>query len=109
MANHIHKLEDELSEAQEELRGLREGLQDLRRYLTTPKFHEDPTVQVRDVLNRLQDAHNLGAEYGWEKEMRNRDAREDQAITAAKAKQEKKINRVENWYNAYLERNRTQI
>ncbi len=29
-------------------------IQDFKKYLTSTKFHADPTIQVRDVLNRLQ-------------------------------------------------------
>lgn len=31
------------------------GQRGLEQYLTSTKFHEDTTVQVRDVLNRLVD------------------------------------------------------
>lgn len=33
-----------------------EGLLRLRSYLMSSKFHEDPTVQARDVLLRLEEA-----------------------------------------------------
>jgi len=36
--------------------GLREGLDDLRSYLLSDKFHRDTTVQVQDVLNRIDHA-----------------------------------------------------
>ena len=32
-----------------------EGIHDLKIYLLSNKFHEDPTVQVKDVLNRLSE------------------------------------------------------
>lgn len=31
-----------------------EALDDLKTYLLSEKFHNDPTVQVRDVLRRLE-------------------------------------------------------
>ena len=31
-----------------------EALDDLKTYLLSEKFHQDPTVQVRDVLRRLE-------------------------------------------------------
>ena len=31
-----------------------DALDDLRSYLLSEKFHNDPTVQVRDVLRRLE-------------------------------------------------------
>lgn len=31
-----------------------ESLDDLKTYLLSEKFHQDPTVQVRDVLRRLE-------------------------------------------------------
>ena len=31
-----------------------ESLDDLKTYLLSEKFHSDPTVQVRDVLRRLE-------------------------------------------------------
>lgn len=32
-----------------------EALDDLKTYLLSEKFHSDPTVQVRDVLRRLEE------------------------------------------------------
>lgn len=34
------------------------GIQELQGYLTSSKFHDDTTVQVTDVLNRLQAIKN---------------------------------------------------
>jgi hypothetical protein len=36
-----------------EVEQLQERIQAVRRYLLSAKFHTDPTVQVRDVLHRL--------------------------------------------------------
>lgn len=40
------------------------ALDELTLYLLSPKFHSDPTVQVQDVLNRLQGVRDaiLGAD-----------------------------------------------
>lgn len=32
-----------------------EGLHDLKIYLLSTKFHDDPTVQTKDVLNRISE------------------------------------------------------
>ena len=37
--------------------GLREGLDNLRSYLASNKFHDDTTVQVGDVFLRLDEAY----------------------------------------------------
>lgn len=50
--NHIKRLEQDRAE----LVALRAELRELRGYLASAKFAEDPTVQVRDVLNRLYEA-----------------------------------------------------
>jgi len=43
--------------------GLSMGLNELRIYLTSEKFHTDTTVQVNDVLLRLNGANNLADQY----------------------------------------------
>jgi hypothetical protein len=43
--------------------GLNKGLDDLRNYLESEKFHNDTTVQVTDVLLRLDAARNLADHY----------------------------------------------
>jgi len=40
------------------LDGYREGLEDLQRYLHGSKFNVDTTVQVSDILMRLQEIDN---------------------------------------------------
>lgn len=57
--NYITQLENELKEVRAELCGLKCGLSDLSVYLMSSKFHEDPTVQVSDVLRRIADAKSL--------------------------------------------------
>ena len=57
--NYIKRLECELNEARTELTGLKIGINDLRSYLHSSKFHIDTTVQVDDVTRRLQDAFDL--------------------------------------------------
>lgn len=58
--NHISKLTQELAETKAELSTLHEQLTELVSYLTSSKFHKDPTVQVRDVLTRLTEARSAG-------------------------------------------------
>lgn len=49
IAAHSHAVEE-----YSELSAALEALGDLRAYLASPKFRNDPTVQVQDVLTRLQ-------------------------------------------------------
>lgn len=60
--NYIKTLQNERQDLTAEVCGLRGGLADLRRYLALPKFHEDTTVQVQDVLNRLEAIEAFAAE-----------------------------------------------
>jgi hypothetical protein len=52
--NYIHQLQMEVRNQHETIEQIREAYQDLLIYLVSPKFHNDTTVQVQDVLNRLQ-------------------------------------------------------
>lgn len=55
--NYIHKLQGEVQEKDTEIKGIRESLSDLRKYLLSEKFQcgddLDGYVNVQDVLNRL--------------------------------------------------------
>jgi hypothetical protein len=51
--NYIKKLELDNRRRAKVIDAMESELGDLRRYLTSAKFHEDPTVQVQDVLNRM--------------------------------------------------------
>ena len=55
--NYIHQLQMTVREQAQALTEIRETYMDLVRYLMSEKFQDDPTVQVRDVLNRLQPIH----------------------------------------------------
>lgn len=44
---------DQIRECKTNLADAMEEITELQRYLTSNKFHDDPTVQVRDVLTRL--------------------------------------------------------
>jgi hypothetical protein len=73
MSNYIHKLEDENNVLGVELCYLRSSLHNLRAYLLSDKFHLDTTVQVRDVLNRLDEAERVALDGRFEqKEMNER-------------------------------------
>ena len=48
------RLRQQVEEAKAAHRADLEVIAELRRYLNSSKFHEDPTVQVRDVLTRLE-------------------------------------------------------
>lgn len=49
MANYIKKLEAENVALLAEVKAKNDLLADLRVYLASSKFHNDPTVQVRDI------------------------------------------------------------
>jgi len=66
--NYIKKLEAESRAKGAELVGLKAGLTDLQAYLQSPKFSEDTTVQVGDVLRRIQEAMNKGTDLRFEQE-----------------------------------------
>jgi hypothetical protein len=52
--NHIQRLIGEREEAWQQIREAREALTELEHYLTSSKFHEDNTVQVRtDILPKI--------------------------------------------------------
>ena len=53
MSNYIVRLETELARQTLAIEGLHNELAELRGYLLSDKFHNDTTVQVRDVLHRL--------------------------------------------------------
>ena len=51
--NYIQNLKTQIAEKDLIIQTAKEEIQYLRTYLLSDKFHEDTTVQVRDVLNRL--------------------------------------------------------
>lgn len=56
----MNRTKAQLADENESLRNgmahTNEQLEDLVNYLLSDKFHEDPTVQIQDVLNRLEPA-----------------------------------------------------
>jgi hypothetical protein len=52
--NYIAMLREQSAQAARRAQKAMEEVTDLRAYLQSPKFHDDPTVQVADVLHRLQ-------------------------------------------------------
>jgi len=50
---YIHRLQDELRESEASREAMVAAALDLRRYLLSEKFWQDTTVQVSDVLYRL--------------------------------------------------------
>jgi len=56
--NYIHKLQERVAELEAEKLEAREELDALVSYLLSAKFSSDPTVQVLDVLHRIQGARN---------------------------------------------------
>lgn len=53
--NFIQKLQAQNTARSEAITAARDGIAELRSYLTSPKFHTDTTVQVNDVLLRLRE------------------------------------------------------
>ena len=51
--NHIKKLQNNNQVRQYAINEFKSGIKDLKNYLLSSKFYNDPTVQVKDVLNRL--------------------------------------------------------
>ena len=74
--NYIHRLEDTKNLYAAELVGLKSGLTDLKAYLLSSKFHEDTTVQVRDVLHRISEIENLTSQLVTDQENINHHRRE---------------------------------
>ena len=52
------KLHEQVKALQAEKEVLVQGMNNLRRYLNSDKFHEDTTVQVADILHRMQEITN---------------------------------------------------
>lgn len=52
---YIHTLQDQVAELTAEKERMEEGMRLLRGYLTSSKFHNDDSVNVRDVLLRLDE------------------------------------------------------
>jgi hypothetical protein len=69
--NYIHRLKDEKAATAAELRGLLEGLLDLMDYLCSDKFREDSTVQVADVIHRINEAKSRAWDLRVETEAAN--------------------------------------
>lgn len=56
--NYIKKLEAKVELATVRQETIQVEITELKRYLTSSKFHQDTTVQVSDVLARLQHVEN---------------------------------------------------
>jgi len=69
--NYIKRLENEKKNTSAELGGLKDGLHDLIRYLNSSKFHNDTTVQVSDILNRIGEIRNSSIDRMLEQQEKN--------------------------------------
>ena len=56
--NHIKKLESNINTYAQAISELESELIAFKTYLSSPKFYKDPTIQVRDVFNRLATIEN---------------------------------------------------
>lgn len=57
--NYIKRLENDVRVMRQGIEAYDVGIDDIVRYLTSPKFQEDPTVQIQDVLNRIMEARMM--------------------------------------------------
>lgn len=62
MTNYIHRLQAEVAREKRTVAALEQGLRDLRSYLMSPKFHQDTTVQVDDVLRRMAELESYATD-----------------------------------------------
>ena len=53
--NYIKRLEYENKKLAAEIVGLRTGITDLKKYLNSPKFHNEPWVNIQDIFLRLDE------------------------------------------------------
>lgn len=56
MPNYITLLEYRVTELQAHIDGMEIGLLEVLSYLSSPKFEATPTVQVADMVRRIQEA-----------------------------------------------------
>jgi hypothetical protein len=56
------RLHEQVKTLKTENEALKDGLQLLQAYLQSSKFSQDTTVQVKDVLNRLNEIVNVALE-----------------------------------------------
>ena len=66
--NYIHQLQERIADLSGEVRAYEGMILDLKMYLLSDKFDEDPTVQVRDVLNRIDQGLQYHREISQEDE-----------------------------------------
>ncbi len=52
--NYIKRLQNENKNLKNDKNIARAELLELEKYLLSPKFYNDPTVQIRDVLTRME-------------------------------------------------------
>lgn len=52
--HYTEKMSRKIAELENKLARIHEHTNDLYSYLALPKFHEDTTVQVQDVYNRIE-------------------------------------------------------
>ena len=58
--NYIKRIEAENTDLKARMEATDQGIQDLISYLCSDKFADDSTVQVRDVLKRLEQGAQAG-------------------------------------------------
>ena len=78
MGNYIHRLQDDLAGERAYVHGLEQGLGELRRYLCSSKFHDDTTVQVTDILRRVEETYDFANQVQERVDAQNRDYRKSQ-------------------------------
>ena len=53
--SYIQNLQRQISDKDAEIARLREGFTEIMAYCQSPKFHNDTTVQVNDILTRIRE------------------------------------------------------
>jgi hypothetical protein len=99
MSNYIFSLKDQVSVKDAEIEALREGLVDLSCYLTSSKFHIDTTVQVADVLRRIQDIISMAGDRVDHQHRINSSLQDARVLELQQKRQQKREREIEDWEN----------
>jgi len=63
MANYIKTMQRDVAMAEAAVEEYENGISEIVGYLTSRKFDAEPTVQVRDVIARLQEVRSRAGEF----------------------------------------------
>jgi hypothetical protein len=99
MSNYIFTLKDAVAVKDAEIQAYKDGIVDLSVYLTSSKFSIDTTVQVADVLRRLQDIVMSVGDRGREQERINIEQQDARVLELQQKRQQKREREIEDWEN----------